>query len=142
MWDIKNMTLIEPPHEITDRTKAANMIRAIRSGGTLPAVLVIGDIGLTGSHRIFACNATDTEVETVEVSDLDYRRACYALDIDTHTDCAELNLFIGALWAVTEDTEVKALADDQRHDEAPTDEERISAARQMTIEALEEYRGW
>jgi ParB-like nuclease domain len=147
-----------PPHEVRDYDKLNAMVETIRLGGTLPPILVCGETCLTGSHRHRAYVVADRNLEEafgedgrpwsmdtleslgwtdfdlqipiVEVSDVDYRRACLALDVQSDTD-AELNLFCAALAAVTSDDEVRYLASNQTHgDDLSPDQHRRAAAIQ------------
>lgn len=81
----------QPPHEVTDSAKLESMIAAIRSGQSLPPVVVQGEIAITGSHRIEAYReanrraaeadyagewaTADLDIESVECSDDVYHRA-------------------------------------------------------------------
>lgn len=136
------MTYYETPHEITDRSKAAGMIKTLRSGNTVPPIVVIGNQAITGSHRVYAANKTEIEIETVEVSDIDYLRACYVIDHDTHHDYPDINNFCAALFAVTDEQELKDALKDQIHGDDYLDTGRLSEAKEMNIEQLEEERGW
>ncbi len=46
---------INPPHQAFDRTRLASMVNALRTGGSLPAILVDEEgQAYSGSHRIEA----------------------------------------------------------------------------------------
>lgn len=127
------------PHKATDRSKIAGLVRALRRGESITPVVVLGDSGITGSHRIAAGEIAKIEIPTVECSELDYRRAAYAAGVETHDE--NFNLFCSALLAVTDDESLKAALADQ-HDDDYVDEDRIAEAMEMDVQQLTEERGW
>lgn len=132
------MTPITPPHEVTDESKLESMVAAINAGKALPPVVVSGSDAITGSHRLAAWEACGVSPETIEVTDLDYRRACYVADCETHHD--DLEAFCAALIAVTADPEIIAAMSDQV--DARVNRANVADAMDMTVADLIEYRGW
>lgn len=82
----------QPPHEVREDEKLASMIATLESGGELPAIWVNGEFAITGSHRLAACWATDSEIDVIEIDEDDLRQAYenMGLDIDYDT-CDDYN---------------------------------------------------
>lgn len=109
------MTYYNPPHAVMDETKLQSMIATLNSGGTLPPVIVLGEYAFTGSHRLAAWDRCDMQPEVVEVSETDYIAAMEYAGLDPMCDeIYDHNEFCDALFAVTDDTAVKAAIYDQR----------------------------
>lgn len=120
----------QPLHEVQDAAKVESLVEAFRTGQHVPAIAVAGDTALTGTHRIAAFaeawdrwnrgddgwDIEEPTLDTVEVSDEDYRNACELIGLEHHTDTRDYNLFIAALHAVTEDDALKAAIADQCYD--------------------------
>jgi hypothetical protein len=136
--------IYDAPHSVQNQDQLSEMVATLQSGGKLPPVVVNGTKAITGSHRIAAWRECDMDQEVVELSDIDYLRACYVLRCDVAEEAGEWNLFVAAVYEVTDDEEVKAALKDQRHDyeDLSSLAEEISEAREMTLEELIEWRGW
>lgn len=105
----------EAPHEVRDRAKLAAMIEVLKTGGSLPPVVVCGETAYTGSHRLAAWAACDMDAEAVEIEDDDYVAAMKLLGLDPmYDDCRNLNELCEALYQVVTDEAVKAALEDQR----------------------------
>jgi hypothetical protein len=133
------MTTYTAPHKATDRSKIAGLVRALRRGELVTPVVINGYAAITGSHRLAAGKIAKCEIPTVECSDLDYRRAAYAANVETHDE--NFNLFCSALLAVTENDDLKAALLDQT-DGDYVDASRIADAIEMDEQQLTEHRGW
>lgn len=114
------------PHDPVDQAKLAILTTAYRTGQPVTPVVVGGDVAFTGSHRLAAYWAAfeewaqdedgdllEPELETIEVSDEDYRAACDLLDISWHVDATDAVEFAEALYNVTGDEDLKAALKDQ-----------------------------
>lgn len=133
-----------PPHKMENRSKVARMIKSIRSGDNLSPIVVNGGCAITGSHRIAAWNRLDMDHDAVEMSDLDYLRACYVCECEIADECGSWNLFVAAVYEITESDEVKSALEDQRHDyeNMSTFSDRIKESLEMDAEKIIEWRGW
>ena len=134
----------KPPHQMEDRSKVARMIKSIRSGDDLSPIVVNSAYAITGSHRIEAWNRLDMEHDAVEMSDLDYLRACFICQCEVAEECGDWNLFVSAVYEITESDEVKSALKDQRHDyeDMSTFSDRIKESLEMDAEEIMEWRGW
>lgn len=128
-----------PPHKATDRNKLAALVRAFRRGDEVQPIVYNGESAITGSHRIAAARIARVDVPAVECAELDYRRAAYVADVETHGE--DFNLFCSALAAVTEDAAVRAALEDQT-DGDYIDADRVVEAMGMDVGELTELRGW
>jgi len=104
------------PHETRDSEKLESMIATLRAGKQLPPVVVIGDVAITGSHRLAAWAALDMEPNVVELSEGDYIAA-----MDAHFgpdwqdyEIGDYNAFCTTLYEITQDSDVRAALQDQR----------------------------
>ena len=77
---------IQPPHNINDRVKLADMIKLLRRGESLPPVLVHGEQAYSGSHRISAWTALRMDIEYVEITDADYEAIMNEMNLDPMYD--------------------------------------------------------
>jgi hypothetical protein len=136
--------IYDAPHSVQNQDQFAAMVATLQAGGNLPPVVVNGSKAITGSHRIAAWRECDMDQEVVELSDLDYLRACYVCRCDVAEEAGEWNLFVAAAYELTDDEEVKAALKDQRHDceDMSSLAEEIAEAREMSIEDLIAWRGW
>lgn len=110
------MTIYQAPHEVRDTEKLKHMIETLNNGGKLPAVVVIGEFALTGSHRLAAWKACGLSPSVVEISNDEYVAACEmeygnVVTIDEIYDYSE---FCDALYITTENDVVKNALEDQR----------------------------
>ena len=118
-------------HEVTDWVKFAALVESFRLGRPVTPVVVQGVTALTGSHRIAAYeaawrawsrgergweNAPEPILYVIEVSDEDYLAACHLLDVSSHDEIMDFDLFTAALYTVTEDGDLKEALADQRGD--------------------------
>lgn len=125
-----------PPHEVRDQEKFKSMVSSIKSGNTLPAVVVYGLNAYTGSHRIAACIEADTEIESIEICRDDYVKTIASIngmdiedvmsfdesDIDEVEEIiygqgwdnvCDFNVFCESLYAITNDENIKNAIKDQ-----------------------------
>lgn len=122
------MRFFQPPHEPTDAAKLDAMVETIRTGGTLPPVVRIGAIALTGSHRIAAYekayklsnaiadgweNVIVGEIPSVEISDAELRTALASIDCE-YPDETDHNTLCEAIYRTTTDDDVRNAIADQR----------------------------
>jgi hypothetical protein len=63
------MTTYNPPHEVRDQQKLADMIAMLDRGESLPPVLVCGSTAYSGSHRLAAWLQCGVEPIVVEITE-------------------------------------------------------------------------
>lgn len=80
-----------PPHEVRDTEKLSSMINALKSGQSLPPIIVCGEVAFSGSHRIAAHEKLWISINTTEITDNEIRRAMLICDLDPDYD--EINDF-------------------------------------------------
>lgn len=90
----------EPPHEVDDEQKVADLVRQMSAHGWQGAPLVVhGDTAVTGSHRITAArevlDATGREVQIPRVEIADVCDA-YGIDWDAVMDEADMDVLTAA----------------------------------------------
>ena len=108
------MKFFNPPHEVRDNEKFANMVKAIEQGQDLPPIVVLGDEALTGSHRLAAWKYCEEEPETIEIEDEDYCKAMEYLGLDPMFDSpTDHNNLCQALYETTQDADIKDALVDQ-----------------------------
>jgi hypothetical protein len=106
----------QAPHQVRDKAKLAEMIKTLKNGGTLPPVVVCGEIAYTGSHRLAAWAACGIDADAVEIEDADYVAAMELLDLDPmYDDPRDYNELCDALYRVVTDDAVKTALADQRN---------------------------
>ncbi len=124
------MTTYRTPHTPDNKVKLASMVAAIKSGETMPPLVVIGETAITGSHRIAAYDAANSlveastdddwdsalpiEIPTVELCNDDYTQGMIAIGLDPSVDDPrEFNDLCTAIYSLTDDCDVKAALADQ-----------------------------
>ena len=106
----------QPPHEVKDTSKFESMVSSINSGKQLPAVVVIGEFALTGSHRLAAWKACGVNPDVVEITNKEYIDACEKCygDVVSIDEIGDFSDFCDALYVTTENQAVKDALKDQR----------------------------
>ena len=61
----------QAPHQVRDLIKLDGMIAHLKAGGSLPPIIVCGEIAYSGSHRLAAWEAMDMEPSVIEIDDDD-----------------------------------------------------------------------
>ena len=98
------MTRYEAPHAVRDAKKVAGMVAAIKRGEELPAILVIGETALCGSHRLAAYAEACVEPVVCGLEDDDYIRAIRHMGLEPGDEIGDYGDFWAALRAVGADT--------------------------------------
>ena len=103
------MTDYQAPHEADNKEKLNSMIKSLENGNELPAIIVIGEIALNGSHRLSAWSAMEIEPSVVEISSDDYTATCESLfgDVVTIDEIYDFDEFCNTLYVITDDQDVK-----------------------------------
>ncbi len=119
-----------PPHEVKDKAKLQGMIDTIKSGGSLPPVVVYENQAYTGSHRIAAWEEVGEDVEAIEIGKNEFLAARATMnnidDFDPNDsddvdflhkhfdyDVFDYNDFCEALLEITNDPAIKDAIKDQ-----------------------------
>jgi hypothetical protein len=124
------MTNYNEPHAVRDETKLAALIEAYRTNQDISPIVVTGDTAITGSHRIAACrtakqlweseaagweNSNEPVLRAVEISQDAWDKACKVHDVEDGDlwSIGDYNDLCQAIYAATDDGEVKAALEDQ-----------------------------
>lgn len=104
------------PHPVTDNTKLAQIISALRSGYQVPPVVIHPDgvTALTGSHRIAAGRLAGYHLEAVIVTSQELEDAIDELGGELEWESADGENRARALYLVTSREPLHAALDDQR----------------------------
>jgi len=77
---------IEPPHTAWDKEKLQSMINVLKSGKSLPPILVSENQAYSGSHRIEAWLHMDMEIDYVEITHDQCKQVFESMNLDMETD--------------------------------------------------------
>ena len=117
------------PHQVKDIDKLASLIEAYRTNQAITPIVVQGELAFTGSHRIAAHrqawklwnteadgweDASEPELESVEIDDETWHRACTLRGVDHLDELGDWNDLCSALYDASDDEDVKSALEDQR----------------------------
>lgn len=103
------------PHEVSGEAKLAAIVSALEAGQTIPPIAVLTNgYAVSGSHRIAACEIAGVDCPAVVVSDEDATAAAEYMGLDSVLDCSDFNEICHAIYAVTEDADLRKALEDQR----------------------------
>jgi len=122
------MTMYNAPHESRDEEKVASLVEAMRTGQSIPPIVVNGDTAICGSHRIEAAVRADRlregmadgwedtpeiDLPTVEVEDSVIYAAYDKMHITGLDEIGDWNEFCSVVRDICDDDEVKTALSDQ-----------------------------
>lgn len=117
------------PHQVKDLDKLASLIEAYRTNQSITPIVVQGELAFTGSHRIAAHrqawklwnteddgwkDASEPELESVEIDDETWQRACTLRGVAHLDELGDWNDLCAALYDASDDDDVKSALQDQR----------------------------
>ena len=86
---------IQAPHEVNDIDKLNAMIEMLKSGKSLPPILVHANQAYSGTHRLAAWAELDINPDVIEIDDDQFYAITDALGIDPMYDIiCDFELFL------------------------------------------------
>lgn len=107
-------TTCQAPHDVRDTAKLAAMVEVLRTGGSLPPVVVEpnGVRALTGSHRIAAWYELGQDADVLVLTDEQYAAACDYYGVE-YLDELDMEDACRAVYETCGDDEIRAALADQ-----------------------------
>lgn len=105
----------QAPHEVRDEEKLTAMVETLRSGGSLPPIVVEpnGQVAISGSHRLAAWRKAEMEPVALVLSDEDYAAACEYMGVDYFDEAVDHETVCRAVYETTSDSAIRTALEDQ-----------------------------